>query len=396
MEAAANNHISILTMLLEAKADINQVNRIGRTALIEAACRGHPAIALRLCQARPNLDYRNMQHPLHLTALMEAASRGHDGVVFWLCEARADVNKPNKWGDTALIMAAHNNRFRSVQILVAQRANIDVRGDANLTALETAINQGHTRVAQFLSDPRLRDPIFLNELYTRFKAAQKEVLQDEVNYDASVASRRITTPPMPKNAFQWEEALEPIVQATENMSVSLKTLKLDDTQITVRRLPLTSIPAFGSTQWIATEPTRTSHNSRKDKLSHFQSVVSAKRDSAYPVLTLSDDCSWSYTGDTLSGDLGGTYELFHILTHPAVAAATVPNSIYATNPVNMFFYLVRLKTGGGADPATGASVPEQVVGFVLGRQIVLGRLVMEMGDHAAPWWLLNHDKEPSK
>lgn len=325
---------------------------------------------------------------------MEAASRGHDGVVFWLCEARADINKTNKWGDTALIMAAHNNRFRTVQILVAQRANIDIRGDANLTALETAIHQGHTRVAQFLSDARLRESSFLNELYTRFKAAQKETLQDEVNYDASVASRRIITPEVPASVFQWEEALEPISATADSMSSALsRNLKLGDTQVSVRKLPLANIPSFGSTQWIATEPTRTSHNSRKDKLAHFQSVVRATQESAYPVLTLQDDKSWSYTGDALSGDLGGTYELFHIVTHPSSAYTNVPNSVYSNSVTNMFFYLVRLTTGGGVDAATGAQIPVQVVGFVLGRQIVLGRLVMEMGDNASPWWIHNNESE---
>ena len=50
MEAAANNHINILTILLDRKCAVDSINALGRTALMEAACRGHPAITLRLCQ----------------------------------------------------------------------------------------------------------------------------------------------------------------------------------------------------------------------------------------------------------------------------------------------------------------------------------------------------------
>jgi len=412
MEAAANNHISILSTLLDAKADLNVVNRLGRSALIEGAARGHAAIVLRLCRARPILDYANTHHPLRLTALHEAASRGHDGVVFWLCEARADINKTNAWGDTPLIMAAHNNRLVTVQMLVAQRANTDVRGDGRQSALETALSQGHMRVAAFLSDPRTKDAAYLNELYSKFKAAQKDVLQDEVNYDASLSSRKVPVPgPVPQEYPEWEEALEPVAisgngSASSSSSSSSSsdaaaaaalfqnTLKLTpNTPVSVRRVPLATLPEFGACQWIATEPTRTSRLSREEKISHFDVIIHSK-ETLYPVLTLNGNGSWSYAGDALSGELHGTFELFHIITRSSLAAlerakGPAPALEATASP---FFYLVRLTTTPSEEQFAegGERAPVQVVGFVLGRQIVLGRLVMEMSELAVPWWLINN------
>jgi ankyrin repeat protein len=491
MEAAANNHISILTLLLEAKADLHATNAIGRTCLIEAAARGHPAITLCLCQAKANLNFANERHPLHLTALHEAASRGHDGVVFWLCEARADINKPNAWGDTPLIMAAHNNRLEAVQALLAQRANLDIRGDAGQTALDVALSQGHARIAELLSDPRARDSASLNRLYARIKAAQKEVLQDEVNYDASVSSRKIPVPaPLPAEVVlarddEMQEALAPLPPAPAVplppllARPALGTPRLS--RASVRRLPLAELPAFGSVQWIATEPRRTSCVARAAKVAHFDDVL-AGREELFPVLTLRDSGEWSYLGDTLSGDLHGTFEVLSLLTvasldaereaaATAAAAAVAARSARArekseraaaaaaaalgsteskegtpvlggwrslsdgkslgdktasagdkaiaapaagsavasaaaaaaaaaaaekasTLPlpselgpaVAPYSYLVRLTTVPPLGPDGAPLFPQQIVGFVLGRQILLGKLVMELHEHAVPWW----------
>ncbi len=538
MEAAANNHITILSALIEAKADISPVNRIGRTALIEAACRGHPAITLRLCQARPDLDYANQEHPLGLTALMEAASRGHDGVAFWLCEARADINKTNKWGDTALILAANNNRLRSVQTLVAQRALLDIRGDGGLTALETARVQGHTRIVDFLSDPRIRSADFCNDLYARMKAFQKDVLQDEVNYDASTSSRVVRQAGSVPSVYPpWEQVMVPVAIDTTGDSIasslsmslrlsgsstassssgsmllslsaasssastistastisahsslastasspsssssSLSISPLSTTRSISNKGPLALLPKFGTCTWVAIEPTRHVKLSRKEKAAQYNAILSDPT-SSYPVLRVRDNGTWTYTGDVLSGNLEGTFELFNLLTSfttpatahllslgrsissgasvntspsspisslnfaqmdtgspvdsgllsPATSSTSIatrstiagsisgssstvsstspspmsttssidndPLKISSSPPAPVPAYYIRLTTTPPADTSSSSSpsssrssVPVQVVGFTLGRQIVLGRLVMEMADNVEPWW----------
>ena len=323
MEAAANNHISILQLLLDARADISVVNCIGRTALMEAACRGHPAITLRLCQARPDLNYRNMKHPLELTSLMEAASRGHTGVVFWLCEARADLNMVSKWNDTALIMAAHNNRFDAVRVLVAQRANIDICGDNQLTALETALSRGFTKIVSFLSDPQIRDPEYCDTLYKYFKDIQKRQLQDEVNYDASVSSRKPFPPVLFPELPTFKQSLIPIPipkgrpQQSPDPSDTALLRHLYDTYNKPRRYPLRHLPPFRYCQWVAIEPTRWQRHSRKARTDTFTTVCrnNPPSSSQYPVLTLFDNGHWVYSNDLMSGTLHGYYNIFQIVSH---------------------------------------------------------------------------------
>ncbi len=419
MEAAMNNHIFILSLLLDKGADINLVNRIGRNALIEAAARGHPAITLRLCQAHPNLDYRNEQHPLRLSALMEAASRGHDGVVFWLCEARASVDLRNKWGDTALIMAANNNRLGSVLILLINRADTKLTGDAGLTALETARIQGHTRIVEVLSDPKILDPKHLQTLYQTFKAQQKDLLQEEVNYDASVSSRKLPRVDVAGDNldWEWEENLEliphrhieqqyTVSQLKEQIAVSSKKSRLFVTpglrkpyvgyQNQTRLFPLHEMPKFGEAVWIAVEPTRISRKSKTEKVKLHNHVVSlpnmaSEYEQEFPVLRIKDDGTWTYAGDVLSGELSGTFEMFNIMTVPSESAITSAAKLTDVTPcnlsgddINRYFYLIRLT----APPIAAAATSElQIVSFILGKQIVLGRLVMEMNDNILPWWI---------
>jgi len=145
-------------------------------------------------------------------------------------------------------------------------------------------------------------------------------------------------------------------------------------------------------QWIATEPTRTSRLSREEKISHFNVIVQSK-ETLYPVLTLFGDGRWSYTGDALSGELHGTFELFHIVTRASLAAMELSKlpAPALEQTASPYFYLVRLTTCPSEEvDGDGERAPVQVVGFVLGRQIVLGRLVMEMSELAAPWWLVNN------
>lgn len=501
MEAAMNNHIAILSVQQENGADQNKINCLGRTAQVEAAVRGHPAITLRLCQAHPDINYCNKQHPQHLNALMEAASRGHDGVVFWQCEARANIDAINLWGDTALIMAASNDRQGCVKILVAHRANIHIRGDGGLTAKEIACVQGHIEIADFLSQKNINDEAYLEELYLQFKNEQKKVLQDEVNYDASVSSRKI--PPLSSipQSVEWllQEYLEYIpfsydkdmkviykslqqsfnlinqmdivqyIEPTDN-SNDITTVPINKNKLTQsltkRLLPLNNVPNFHKCTWIAIDPTRTVQQSRSNRIYQMNNILEKQSKNittndttqssansndvtnSYPVLELYDNGTWKYYEDILSGNLSGVYEMYRVKTVPSekmieyVYQNLNPTDISSSQCAGKYFYYIRLITyvflvsffiflffyffiifnfylfililffffmyrspnehgnsdtedGGGGEvdndryPATdGDSINEQqVVGFILGKQIVLGHLVMEMADDETPWWI---------
>ncbi len=90
MLAAQNGHEQVALVLLEAKADPNQAESDGLTALMLAAENGHEQVALVLLEAKAD---PNQAKPDGLTALMLAALNGHEQVALVLLETGADRNK---------------------------------------------------------------------------------------------------------------------------------------------------------------------------------------------------------------------------------------------------------------------------------------------------------------
>lgn len=92
-DAAAENNLDDLTLLLDAKTDIEE--RIaGETPLMLAAKNGHVDAVKLLLERGAQINARNPETPdskKGMTALMLAAQQGHDEVVRVLLEHGADV-----------------------------------------------------------------------------------------------------------------------------------------------------------------------------------------------------------------------------------------------------------------------------------------------------------------
>ena len=84
-EMAFNNHVVDLKALLVAKADVNQRDKAGNTALILAAFNGHSDCVKCLLDARAWLDATTKNHGFN--ALVTARARGHAECVALLEEA---------------------------------------------------------------------------------------------------------------------------------------------------------------------------------------------------------------------------------------------------------------------------------------------------------------------
>jgi ankyrin repeat protein len=94
-------------MTLAHGADLRSLNRYQGTALIPAAERGHVEAVRLLIQAGVEVNHVNR---LGWTALIEAVVLGqggerHQQVVQALVDARADVNLPDAQGRTPLALA---------------------------------------------------------------------------------------------------------------------------------------------------------------------------------------------------------------------------------------------------------------------------------------------------
>ena len=81
----------------------------------------------------------------------EAVTRGHVQLVRDLLGRGTDVNARDRYGQTALMRAAHAGYREIVEILIAHRADLDITAKYGLSALMLAVVAGHAEVARLLA-----------------------------------------------------------------------------------------------------------------------------------------------------------------------------------------------------------------------------------------------------
>lgn len=119
--AGAEGLMDILKLTIKAGADTKLTNRYGGTALIPAAERGHVDIVKELLTTT-DVDVNHINR-LGWTALMEAVVLGNGGtkhqqIVQLLIDHKADVNIPDKDGVTALQHAAKRKYAEIERLLI--------------------------------------------------------------------------------------------------------------------------------------------------------------------------------------------------------------------------------------------------------------------------------------
>ena len=124
--ASAEGLFEIVQLTIDAKADTRITNRFGGTALIPAAERGHVEIVRELL-TRTDVDVDHVNN-LGWTALLEAIILGdggprHTEVVRLLVEAGANVNLPDSHGITPLAHARQRSYGPIMEILSAAGAH---------------------------------------------------------------------------------------------------------------------------------------------------------------------------------------------------------------------------------------------------------------------------------
>ena len=84
------------------------------------------------------------------SSLLDAASKGDVENLKEYILAGDDVNKPDFWGRSALMLASRAGHFDAVLFLLEHGANINARGPWGGTAYSHATQQGHTSVSELL------------------------------------------------------------------------------------------------------------------------------------------------------------------------------------------------------------------------------------------------------
>jgi hypothetical protein len=79
-----------------------------------------------------------------------AIKQGNVGEARRQLDSGADVNARDRYGQTALMLAAHSGHRELVEVLIAGRADLNVTAKFGLSALMLAVIAGHTDIARLL------------------------------------------------------------------------------------------------------------------------------------------------------------------------------------------------------------------------------------------------------
>lgn len=155
LKAAANNETALVVDLLRRGMDVNTVDSQGTSLLMYAARFGNSELLEFLLSNRANVLKRNKYGD---TALMLAAFAGHLDVVRRLVAAGAVLDHP---GWTPLAYASFEGHVQVIQFLAEQGADLDAQADNGMTALMIAARNGHLEAVKVLlaagADPDIVD-----------------------------------------------------------------------------------------------------------------------------------------------------------------------------------------------------------------------------------------------
>lgn len=143
-QAVVNDRADEVKRLLARGMDANSVNADGEPMLCIAARNGSARTAQALIVAKANLEAANRYGD---TAMMLAALKGHLDIVRMLEAAGAKLDAP---GWTPLIYAATGGHDDIVRFLILHGANLDAQSPNGTTALMMAIHENHPETAMLL------------------------------------------------------------------------------------------------------------------------------------------------------------------------------------------------------------------------------------------------------
>lgn len=137
--ATENGHTEMVTLLLDNGANVDAVDRLGRSPLHIAIHNDDPDLARLLLEANPD---PNIIKSNGNSLLIEAINHGYPDIARWLVEQGAAVNvvRDNERA-TALMCAAYEGDLASIQLLLKHGADPTLTNPDGETALDLADNE---------------------------------------------------------------------------------------------------------------------------------------------------------------------------------------------------------------------------------------------------------------
>ncbi len=166
--AAANDDTGTEIGLLQRGLDVNSVDPTGTTLLMFAARSGNEQLIDFLLDHHANVLNRNKYGD---TALMLAAFEGRTPIAERLIRAGSELDPKGGW--TPLLYAAFNGRTECARLLLDRGARVDTASANGLTPLMVAVRGGHVETAALLIErhadvtPRNQEGLTALDLATR-------------------------------------------------------------------------------------------------------------------------------------------------------------------------------------------------------------------------------------
>ncbi len=182
--AAVNDRADQVKAMLARGVDPNSVDKNGDPVIVAAARAGSASVVDVLIASKAEVDKRNRWGDTALmvaalngqagiakalrqkgaavtmkgwTPLIYAATGGHDDIVRWLLGEGSDINAASPNGTTALMMAVRENRYSTALLLIARGADVNRRNENGFSALDWAKRNDDTQLVERLKRAGARD-----------------------------------------------------------------------------------------------------------------------------------------------------------------------------------------------------------------------------------------------
>jgi len=146
---ARNGTIEEMKLLFEKDVNcVNEVDKYGFSPLILASYRGNFEVAKYLITIVKDVNYQSPEG----TALMAAVMRNNIELIQLLIANKANLNLTSKTGVTALMLATQFKNFEIIKILLLNKADKSLKDNEGKTAFEYAINTNNDAIIQLLKN----------------------------------------------------------------------------------------------------------------------------------------------------------------------------------------------------------------------------------------------------
>ena len=148
--AAANGHLGVVQLLLEAGALKDEDTDLGEKALHMALENGHLDIVQHLLQCVDEDKDDKMLKEECAASLPWASKKGHFHITRFLLEMGVDPNQLTTDYTSALHFAAQKGHLQAVQLLIEAGANKEQKDIVGHTPVHLAARDGHKEIVQIL------------------------------------------------------------------------------------------------------------------------------------------------------------------------------------------------------------------------------------------------------